>query len=130
MGAMVFNDKGIPIIETLEAMKRRHFNERVEVLEYLAGKNLTSRQAAKILDVPSSSIRHFIQWNGLGIKFRFPTDIGDERRAEYTRVYEERLALSQAEPRLTCKEAAEKLGITAGGLKIYSLRNSIKWKPK
>jgi transposase len=130
MNAMVMNAKGVPIIETWDAMKRRHFNERVEVLSYLAAGNLTYRQAATVLDVDQGAISKFIHRNHLGIKFKEATRmLSQSRRDKIARVLGERIALSQAEPRLTCKEAAKKLGVSRDCLKAYSQRHSIKWKP-
>ena len=130
MNAMVMNAKGVPIIETWAGMRQRHFNERVEVLKYLAAGRLTYRQAAKVLDVKAVSISRFVHMNGLDIKFKqLPRSLSKERRDEMAKVLEERKGLSQMEPWLTCREASEKLGVPRDTLKTYSYRHGIKWKP-
>jgi len=129
MTALVMSDKGVPIIETWADMKRRHFNERVEVLTYLASGNLTYRQAGTVLDVEPGVISKFVHRNHLGIKFKLaPRELSQSRRDEMERVLAERTALSHAKPRLTCREAARKLGVSRNCLKTYSQRHSIKWK--
>ena len=126
MNAMVMTDKGIPIIETWAGMKQRHFNERVEVLKYMAAGGLTYRQAAKVLDVTATSISRFIHIHGLGIKFKqLPRSLSKERRDEMARVLDERMGLCKREPWLTCREASEKLGLSRDTLKTYSYRHAI-----
>ncbi len=130
MNAMVMTDKGIPIIETWDAMTKRHFNEKVSVLKYMAAGGLTCIQAGTVLDRSSGYIRKFIANNGLDIKFKRANPHHSEARAAaMAKTLADRIALSQREPRLTCKQAAKKQGVSYSCLRTYSHRHNIPWKP-
>lgn len=130
MNAMVMNDKGIPIIETWQAMKQRHFNEKVEALRYMADNGLTTTQASKVLDCMGNQITRFISHNKLDIKFKLPSHrMSGGSYESIAKKLTDRVALSKEEPRLTCKEAAKRLGMREYSLREYSRRHSIKWKP-
>lgn len=130
MNAIVRNADGIPVIETWDAMTRRHFNERAEVLRYLADGRITSLQAGKVLGREPGCLRKFIARNGLGIKFRIGGAHKSGPRAEtFAKILSERTALSQREPHITCKQGAKELGVSYTCLRTYSARHGIKWKP-
>lgn len=131
MNAMTeITSEGTSIIETWSQVRARHLEEKAEILRGLASAGLTLGQAAQVLEHSSGHLRTFISYHELGIKFN-RKDIGEftSRAKSMADKFHERSSLSKSTPWLTCKEAAQKLGISADCLRAYSTSHDIAWKP-
>ena len=104
--------------------------ERIADIRRLAAAGLSVNDVASAIGVRSSSMRTFLERAGECVLFtRKPYTKNPAADSTNVKKYEERLALSKSRPRLTCEEAAERLGVNARALRSYSAGHDLAWRP-
>lgn len=117
--------------ETWVEIRSRHRAELVSAIQDLADEGLHVGLVAGRLGISVSYVRNYL--DGVGAKVNFTRkghppaggSIGDRCKA----MLQERTAMNLIRPRLTCEEAAGRLGINYDTLRTYSTRHDMDWKP-
>ena len=116
--------------QTWEERRGKDRAERIADIRRLAAEGLCVNDVASAIGVRASSMHTFLDRAGEIVVFtRKPYTKNPAADSTNVKKYAERLALNMVRPRLTCKEAAARSGVTPRAMQVYSSDHDLNWRP-